>query len=175
MWSVRDGWHSLLHVKRLYALILLTVVATYLIKNGTRLQSSKWWLAGGATALIFSIASGLKHQQGLFEDYSYRLPMGQQILLATQPVPRGNSVEAITLSPDGYRRATMKDTPIVTNPREGAEDELSLTAAGDRLWTEMVGLHSRTRAFASVWVVDRRRRSRLPRWITDRSSPFCAR
>ena len=83
-----DGWHSLLHVKRLYALILLTVVATYLIKNTARLQSSKWWLAGGAAALIFSVAGGLKHQRGLFDDYPYRLPMGQQILLMAQPVPR---------------------------------------------------------------------------------------
>src|ERR1700760_392741 len=33
-----DGWQALLHVKRLYALILLTVVAIFLIKNGTRMQ-----------------------------------------------------------------------------------------------------------------------------------------
>jgi hypothetical protein len=143
-WNVEraDGWHSLLHVKRLYALILLTVLATYLIKNTARLQSSKWWLAGGAAALIFSVAGGLKHQRGLFEDYPYRLPMGQQILLMAQPVPRRNSVEAIALLPDGYRTATMKGTFIVTNAGEGARDELSLTAAGDQLWTETVGLHS---------------------------------
>ncbi len=143
-WNVEraDGWHSLLHVKRLYALILLTVLATYLIKNTARLQSSKWWLAGGAAALIFSVAGGLKHQRGLFDDYPYRLPMGQQILLMAQPVPRRNSVEAIALLPDGYRTATMKGTFIVTNAGEGARDELSLTAAGDQLWTETVGLHS---------------------------------
>jgi hypothetical protein len=143
-WNVEraDGWHSLLHVKRLYALILLTVLATYLIKNTARLQSSKWWLAGGAAALIFSVAGGLKHQRGLFEDYPYRLPMGQQILLMAQPVPRRNSVEAIALLPDGYRTATMKGPFIVTNAGEGARDELSLTAAGDQLWIETVGLHS---------------------------------
>ncbi len=143
-WNVEraDGWHSLLHVKRLYALILLTVLATYLIKNTARLQSSKWWLAGGAAALIFSVAGGLKHQRGLFDDYPYRLPMGQQILLMAQPVPRRNSVQAIALLPDGYRTATIKDTFIVTNAGEGARDELSLTAAGDQLWTETVGLHS---------------------------------
>jgi hypothetical protein len=143
-WNVAaaDGWHALLQVKRLYALILLTVLATYLIKSAVRLQSSKWWLAGAAAALVFSIAGGLKHQRGLFEDYSHRLPMGQQSLLAAQPVPRGNSVEAITLLPDGYRRTTMKGTSIVTNAGEVPGDELSLTAAGDQLWTETVGLHS---------------------------------
>jgi hypothetical protein len=143
-WNVApaDGWQSLLHVKRLYALTLLTIVATCLLKNGARIQLSKWWLAGGAAALIFTIASGLKHQHGLFEDYSYRLPIGRQMLLAAQPVPRGNGVETITLLPDGYRRATMEGDSIVTNAAGGAKDELSLTAAGDQLWTETVGLRS---------------------------------
>jgi hypothetical protein len=143
-WNVApaDGWQSLLHVKRLYALTLLTIVATCLIKNGTRIQLSKWWLAGGAAALIFSIASGLKHQHGLFDDYSYRLPVGRQMLLAAQPVPRGSRVDAITLLPDGYRRATVEGDSIVTNAAGGAKDELSLTAGGDQLWTETVGLHS---------------------------------
>jgi hypothetical protein len=137
-----DGWQALLHVKRLYALILLTIVAIYLIKNGTWVQSSKWWLAGGTAALVFSIAGGLKHQHGLFDDYSYRLPIGRQMLLAAQPVSRGNRVDAITLLPDGYRRATIEGNSIVGNAADGAKDELSLTAAGDQLWTETVGLHS---------------------------------
>jgi Glycosyltransferase family 87/WD40-like Beta Propeller Repeat len=137
-----DGWQVLLHVKRLYALVLLTIVAIYLIKNSTWEQSSRWWLAGGAAVLVFSIASGLKHQHGLFDDYSYRLPIGQQMLLAAQPVPRMNQVDSIALLPDGYRRATIEGNSIVTNAADGAKDELSLTAAGDQLWTETVGLHS---------------------------------
>jgi hypothetical protein len=137
-----DGWQALLHVKRLYALILLTIVAIYLIKNGTQAQTSQWWLAGGAVALIISIASGLEHQHGLFEDYSYRLPIGQQMLLAAQPVPRGNKVDAIALLPDGYRRTTIEADSIFTNAGGGAKDELSLTGGGDQLWTETVGLHS---------------------------------
>jgi hypothetical protein len=137
-----DGWQALLHVKRLYALILLTIAAIYLIKTGSRVPPSKWWLAGGAAVLVFSIASGLKHQHGLFDDYSYRLPIGRQMLLAAQPVPRGNRVDAITLLLDGYRTATIEGDSAVTNGGAGAKDELSLTAAGDQLWTEMVGLHS---------------------------------
>ena len=128
-----DGWQALLQVKRLYALILLTIVAVYLIKNGTRVHPSKWWLAGGAAVLTISIVSGLKHQHGLFDDYSYRLPIGRQMLLATQSVLRGNDVDSIALLPDGYRRANAVDSE---------KDELSLTAAGGQLWTETVGLHS---------------------------------
>jgi Glycosyltransferase family 87/WD40-like Beta Propeller Repeat len=135
-----DGWQALLHVKRLYALILLTTVAIYLTKTGARVQPSKWWLAGATAALVISIAGGLRHQHGLFDDYSYRLPIGQQMLLAAQPVPRGNKVDTIALLRDGYRRSTIEGNSIVTNA--GDTDELSLTAAGDRLWTETVGLHS---------------------------------
>jgi hypothetical protein len=137
-----EGWQALLHVKRLYALILLTIVAIYFIKNGIRVQPSKWWLAGGAAVLIISIASGLKHQHGLFDDYSYRLPIGRQMLLATQSVPRGNEVDAIALLPDGYRRTTIEGDSIFTNAGGGAKDELSLTAGGDQLWTEAVGPRS---------------------------------
>jgi hypothetical protein len=137
-----DGWQALLHVKRLHALILLTTVALYLIKNGTRVQAAKWWLAGGAVALSISIASGLKHQHGLFDDYSYRLPIGREMLLATQSVPRGNEVDSIALLPTGYRRTTIEGDSIVTNAGDEAKDELSLTAGGDQLWTETVGLQS---------------------------------
>jgi Glycosyltransferase family 87/WD40-like Beta Propeller Repeat len=137
-----DGWQAVLHVKRLYALILLTTVAIYLIKTGTLVQASKWWLAGGAAVLAINIASGLKHQHGLFDDYSYRLPIGRQMLLAAQPIPRENKVDAIALLPDGYRRSTIEGDSVFANAGDGAQDELSLTAGGDQLWTETVGLHS---------------------------------
>jgi hypothetical protein len=124
----------------LYALILLATVAIYLVKAGARVQPSKWWLAGGGAVLVISIAGGLKHQNGLFDDYSYRLPIGPQMLLATQPVPRENKVDAIAMLPDGYRRSTIEGNSIVTNA--GDTDELSHTAAGDQLWTETVGIRS---------------------------------
>jgi hypothetical protein len=70
-----DGWKALLHVKRLYVLILLTTVALSLIRSGVRVHQRVWWLTGAAVALTISIVSGLKHQRGLFDDYPYRLPM----------------------------------------------------------------------------------------------------
>jgi hypothetical protein len=137
-----DGWQALLHVTRLYALILLTTLAIYLIKNGTPVHQRKWWLAGFAVALIISIVAGLEHQHGLFEDYSYRLPMGQQMLLAMQSVSQGSEINSIALIPGGYRRATIDGNSIRINAGDGSKDELSLTASGDQLWTETVGLHS---------------------------------
>jgi hypothetical protein len=137
-----DGWRALLHVKRLYALILLTTIALSLIRSGARVQQRVWWLAGAAVALSISIVSGLKHQRGLFDDYHYRVPMGQQIFLAAQPVPQGSEIQTIALLRNGYRRATIDDDTVRISSTGGANDELSLTIGGGQLWTEVVGAHS---------------------------------
>ena len=133
-----DGWMALLHVKRLYALILLTAVALFLIRNSARVQQRVWWLAGAAAALTISIVSGLKHQQGLFDDYLYRLPMGERMFLAAQAVPQGNDIQTIALFRNGYRRATLGGD----SSADRGNDELSLTAGGGHLWTEVVGNRS---------------------------------
>ena len=133
-----DGWMALLHVKRLYALILLTAVALFLIRNSARVQQRVWWLAGAAAALTISIVSGLKHQQGLFDDYLYRLPMGERMFLAAQAVPQGNDIQTIALFRNGYRRAKLRDDSTA----DRGNDELSLTAGGGQLWTEVVGTRS---------------------------------
>jgi hypothetical protein len=49
-------------------------------------------------------------------------------------------VDAIALLPDGYRRSTIEGDSVFAGA--GAKDDLSLTAGGDLLWTETVGLHS---------------------------------
>jgi hypothetical protein len=135
-----DGWKSLLHVMRLYALILLTAVALCKMRNGrtaVRDPQQRWWLAGVTAALIISIATGLKHQHGLFDDYSYRVPIARQAFLAAQPMPAVNDIHYIALLPTGYRRAT-----IGGGPSSESSDELSLAANGDNLWTETVALRS---------------------------------
>ena len=137
-----DGWMALLHVKRLYALILLTAVALFLIRSGARAQQRVWWLAGAAAALTINIVGGLKHQQGLFDDYPYRLPMDQQMYLAAQPVPQGSEIQTIALIRTGYRRATIGDDTVRISSADVVNDELSLTAGGGQLWTEVVGARS---------------------------------
>jgi Tol biopolymer transport system component len=81
----------------------------------------------------------LKHQHGLFDDYPYRLPMGQQMFLAAQPVPQGSEIQTIALLRNGYRRATMGGDTVRITAADGANDELSLTVGGGQLWTEVVG------------------------------------
>jgi hypothetical protein len=137
-----DGWKALLHVKRLYALILLTTVALSLMKTGTRVRPRIWWLAGAAVALTISIVSGLKHQHDLFDDYPYRVPMGRQMFLAAQPVPQGSEIQTIALLRSGYRRTTIDDDTVRISAAVSANDELSLTVGGGQLWTEVVGVRS---------------------------------
>jgi Glycosyltransferase family 87/WD40-like Beta Propeller Repeat len=137
-----DGWRAILHVKRLYALILLTTTAFYLIKNGVRVHHKAWWLAGGALALTLSIATGLEHQRGLFDDYAYRLPMQPQMFLATQAVPLDSEIHSIALLPTGYRKAPIDGAAIRISTSDESKDELSLAAGANLLWTETVGLHS---------------------------------
>jgi hypothetical protein len=143
--SAVDGWRSLLHVKRLYALVLLTAVALYLMKKGravARVHQQGWWLAGGAVALTISIAAGLEHQHGLFDDYAYRLPLAKQMFLAADPIPSTDQIHSIAMLPTGYRMATIDGLSIRTSAGDGSTDQLSLTAASEQLWTETVGLHS---------------------------------
>ncbi|MGA3223722.1 MAG: glycosyltransferase 87 family protein [Acidobacteriaceae bacterium] len=136
-----DGWEALLHVKRLYALVLLTAVALYLMRHGraeAQDNEERWWLAGAAAALAVSIVGGLAHQRGLFDDYAYRLPIPQQALLAAQPVLSDEAIQYIALLPSGYRRATIDG---VYGGERGI-DALAIAAHGDELWTETVGVHS---------------------------------
>ena len=169
-----DGWQALLHVKRLYALILLTTVAIYLIKNGTRVQPSKWWLAGGAAVLVISIVSGLKHQHGLFDDYSYRLPIGQQMLLAAQPVPQESKVDAIALMPDGYRRSTIEGDSWLCHVggarRMSYHSPPAAISSGRKQWDS---IPSSSRPLAPVRPSSTP--NRRPRLRTEVCSPFCAR
>jgi Glycosyltransferase family 87/WD40-like Beta Propeller Repeat len=149
-----DGWKALLHVKRLYALILLTMVALSLLRSCARVHQRIWWFAGAAVALAISVVSGLKHQRGLFDDYPYRVPMGQQMFLVAQPVPQGNEIQTIAFLRSGYRRATLGEDTVRISTAEGANDELSLTAGGGQLWTEVVGARSILESSAGPSILD---------------------
>jgi hypothetical protein len=149
-----DGWKALLHVKRLYALILLTMAALSLLRSGARVRERVWWLAGAAVVLTISIVSGLKHQRGLFDDYLYRVPMGKQMFLAAQPVPQGSEIKTIALLRNGYRRATLGGDTVRISAAEGAKDELSLAAGGGQLWTEVAGDRSILESSAGPSILD---------------------
>jgi Glycosyltransferase family 87/WD40-like Beta Propeller Repeat len=123
-----EGWAAFWHVKRLYALVLLTSAAFYLIRND---HWPRWWVAGAAVAACVSVASGLRHQRNLFEDYRYRVPMAQQIFSAAQPVSVGGAIHFVPLVATGY---------------PGPIDQLSLAAGGGELWSEDVETRSTVRS-----------------------------
>jgi hypothetical protein len=122
--SPTEGWAALWHVKRLYALVLLTSVAFYLVRND---EWPRWWAAGAAVAVCVSMAAGLRHQRNLFDDYRYRIPMAQQIFSASQPVSVGGAIHFVPLVATGY---------------PGPIDRLSLAAGGSELWSEDVETRS---------------------------------
>jgi hypothetical protein len=122
--SSTEGWAALWHVKRLYALVLLTSVSFYLLRND---EWPGWWAAGAAVAVCVSMAAGLRHQRNLFDDYHYRIPMAQQIFSASQPVSVGGAIHFVPLLATGY---------------PGPIDSLSLAAGGGELWSEDVETRS---------------------------------
>jgi hypothetical protein len=82
--------------------------------------------------MLLNIASGLRHQSGLYADYQWRLPTAATMLQANGPV-------------------TQKDTVLFTAmvPREdgisfdtGGVDQLAVTATSVERWTEETGRES---------------------------------
>jgi len=71
------GWLALLAVPRLYALILAFLLTCTLLLRQQPGEAPacrrRTWAVGLSVILILSIAVGLRHQQGLYEDYQWRL------------------------------------------------------------------------------------------------------
>jgi hypothetical protein len=140
-----DGWRALLHVPRLYALILLTSVALYVVKRSSKVvQRSLWWPAGITLVLVVSIFSGLRRQRDLFDDYAYRLPMPPRAYFAAEPAAPVSAVHFIALFPAGYRAASAETTPVDGDggPQDSSTDQLSFTGGAFGTWTEEVSQHS---------------------------------
>ncbi|WP_213805483.1 glycosyltransferase 87 family protein [Granulicella sp. dw_53] len=140
-----DGWSALLHVPRLYVLILMTSAYFYLLK-GTQhaAEKRKYWLVGGAAVYALSALIGVRHQRGLFDDYAYRLPMSQQTLLVAQPVTEEGSIRFITLSSDGYHVAKLSDVGLrgIERSKDLSTDQLAFAVGPAETWTETVSKRS---------------------------------
>ena len=166
------GWHTanvdslrvLLHVPRLFLLILLTALCCRELARRTvclraETQNTRWVCA---LTLVVSIqvVLGIYHQRNLYEDYRYRLTMPAGALLAGAPAARSGSIETISMLAQGYRLTIL---PAIKNnrpaqqeqpPAPSAHDQLSFAASSDGDWIEEAGVVSKIVPPASAAMPD---------------------
>ncbi len=140
-WRVRaaDGWLALASVPRLYFAILLcilsyTVLAKFELPDRAYRRDRWIWSGILGCVLIVQVASTLRYQHGLYENYSRRVAISPEIFLATSPSVQGDLVRFIAMLPDGYYSVERSANDIRLSGSD--VDRLALTAVGDRLWVE---------------------------------------
>jgi hypothetical protein len=140
-----EGWAALVAVPRLYALILLVVLGYLVLLRqypDKDLQRDRYlWTFALLAGLIFSVATNLHHQQGLYADYKWRIAEPAGVLMAAHPAIQGDTTLLIALLHDGYHSAiTSGDSMRFSDTSE--EDQLAITASSGKLWVEQVGKES---------------------------------
>jgi hypothetical protein len=146
------GWKSigamspwaLFSVPRLYIVALLCCLGYWLLASQRRkaVQNRETWLWVGTFVLLMlvSIALGLRHQNELYEDYRWRLPMTANMLQANGPATQNDGILFTAMVPAGYHTAiqTYDSISVVT----GGVDQLAVTATSVERWTEETGRES---------------------------------
>lgn len=144
--SADEGWFALLGVPRLYAVLLLCLfscVLLWLSRPADMSPRDVWiWSAVLTCGAALNISLGLRHQNGLYEDYRWRLAAPREMYMAQNPAIDGDSVSFTAILLRGYR--TGEERQSVVQFREDGVDELAVTAAGGARWIEMSGRESRT-------------------------------
>jgi Tol biopolymer transport system component len=90
--------------------------------------------------MLLNIASGLRHQSGLYADYQWRLPTSANMLQASGPVTQNDTILFTAMVPSGYHTAIQKDDGISFDT--GGVDQLAVTATSVERWTEEIGRES---------------------------------
>ena len=135
------GWSALLKVPRIYVLILLCVF-TYLLlirqQPRERLKLSLSWTVALIITMTLSIATNLRHQQGLYADYQWRIFTPNDVYMAAQPVVEDDTILFIAFMLDGYHSAVDHfDTVQFSSPSHN--DYLAVASTGSERWVEQVG------------------------------------
>ncbi len=129
---------TLLSVPRLYAVILLCGFVYWLLAKRERdagKERETWLWAGAFTVLmLLSIGSGLHHQNGLYADYQWRLPMEDSTLQANGPAVQNDAILFTAMLPTGFHSATQNGNDIHFDM--GHVDQLALAANSVERWTE---------------------------------------
>ena len=143
-----DGWHSMLAVPRLYALVSLSAEALYALKQSKAAESRPtptMWTRALASLVLISIATGLYRQRRLFTDYQYRVPMAADVLVAAGPVAMSSqNIAYVALNRDGYRVQSVRPllNRVVAEDPPADVDQLSVALDDGYIWTEDVASHS---------------------------------
>jgi len=146
---VGPGWAALLGVPRLYILILSCALVYALLIRQQPDQVSKRdriaWAAALGVMLIVAILGNLRHQQGLYDDYKWRIPIPDEAHMAVNPAIQGNDVLFVAMLDDGYHSAAIENgmkQDGLTHFNTAAPDQLALTVANGRRWLEQAGTES---------------------------------
>jgi hypothetical protein len=151
-WNVgpASGLGAALQVPRLYMLIAFTVLlytelGVTALRSPNRRKMTLAIASGLAVVTAFQMASGIRHQRGLYDDFSYRLPDRSGALLAAAPESHNGEVLRIAMQPVGYRLLAGMKTPPSTAPfseSSAGPDEIAFASSSDTLVVEAAGEHS---------------------------------
>jgi hypothetical protein len=149
-YGVGSGLGTLLHVPRLYMLIFLAILSYmamgFIAFHSTRHRKITLALAGGLVLVTVSqIASGIRHQRGLYDDFSYRLPDASGTLLAAAPEWHNGNIPRIAMQPVGYRLLESMETPpsnLLFSESSVGPDEITFASSTNQMLVEVAGAHS---------------------------------
>jgi hypothetical protein len=135
---------ALFSVPRLYLVTLLCGFGYWLLasqKRNVGQSRGTWlWIATFILLMLVSIAVGLRHQNELYEDYQWRLPMAANMLQANGPSAQNDAILFTAMVPTGYHTATQMGDSI--NLDTGGIDQLAVTATSVEQWMEETGHES---------------------------------
>lgn len=140
-----EGWRALLCVPRLYAAVLLCLFAYWLLKRQSAETLPRWdrmgWAAALGALLLFNIASNLRHQRGLYDDYRSRVEAPEKTFMDVHPAVQRDALLFIALRGDGYHSGIQADG-VAHLSDTSSLDRLSLAADNDVEWVEEAGRNS---------------------------------
>jgi Glycosyltransferase family 87/WD40-like Beta Propeller Repeat len=135
---------TLFSVPRLYLVVLLCFVSYWLLawqkRDGKQSRDTWFWAGVFVLLMLLDVASGLRHQSGLYADYLWRLPTAENMLQANGPVTQNDTILFTAMVPDGYHTAMQRDDSISLDA--GNVDQLAVTANAVERWTEETGRES---------------------------------
>jgi hypothetical protein len=139
-----EGWSALISVPRLYAAVLFCWLVYAMLIRLRRRERARFgwecaaWGAALAVVVALGVRGNLRHQQGLYEDYRWRVQTAKDVYLSADPVIDGDSIAYVAMRGAGYQAAvqTGQDTQFSA---ASEDDVLGMSAGGGKRWLERTG------------------------------------